>query len=610
MAILKDRPSNGIHRIALIGVSFGVGLVFGILAIVVFQNIPSQDEQSSQGVAQGEVEQTWTNSANRISTADRIDVGQFQEIFEHESISDQYSALHSTLAKATEHELNDWWLQSQSIERDSQRKLAQRAILQNLTTINPQAALRKIDDVTQFEVDALLKSVFSQWSVSGLDSAVEAASTLLTRQRNVALQAILETRDDLIESKRRLIATQLSGEETFHKLSSDSLVAIRIKEPEQSWRILLNDDVDDALQVETLEIVAIALFEQVGFEVLSTIYSEVEDYSSQRHLLRTIARENPAGALDYTRGLAAEYDKLNLSTIVVRDWAKTNAQAALVGVSAIESRSFASKLEDVVLTTWARNNPIDVIENIETISEKSRLTTLETAFATLARKDPMNALATLSSAASFVGNTSSIQKKIVTEWSYLDPTAAADWVVSNYPADDSQRRALLMEVLPRLVHLDPDAAFAIAMDQPTLNEGVNLDYLVIRELALTGNVDKVKKLLPQVKDSSRLAVYHTTGELMVRESQTEEALELGKDLAEEHRSYYYVRVLSLWAATNPKNLYESLEDLPTLRIKSRAAMALKANNRKQPLLTDDQIEQVRTLLNSEDETTIERIENR
>ena len=256
MAYLKDQLSNGFHRIALVGVSFGVGLVFGILAIVVFQNIASQNEQSTQDVARGEFEQTSTNSANKISTTNRNDVGQFQEIFKYESISEQDSALHSILSKATEHELNDWWLQSQTIERDSHRRLAQRVILQNLTTINPQDALRKIEKVSQFEVNALLKSVFSQWSVSKLEGAIEAAGSFSDPRRRIALQAIIEARDDLSESMRRSIASQLSGEETFLKLASDTLASQSITEPKQSWEILLNDSVKDSLQRDSLVIVA------------------------------------------------------------------------------------------------------------------------------------------------------------------------------------------------------------------------------------------------------------------------------------------------------------------------------------------------------------------
>ena len=110
---------------------------------------------------------------------------------------------------------------------------------------------------------------------------------------------------------------------------SEVEVSKSIDDPKESWEILLNDDVDDALQMETLVFVATAWYEQIGFEVLSKIYSEIEDYTSQRQLLRVIAQKDPIGALDYTRGLTADYDKLNLSTIIVRDWAKTDAQATL-----------------------------------------------------------------------------------------------------------------------------------------------------------------------------------------------------------------------------------------------------------------------------------------
>ena len=597
-------------RILVIAGTFATGLAVGILAIFAFQSMRPQKEHSPQDGAQGEIEQTSTKSANSLLSTSSGGVGQFEEIFDRDSISDQHSALHTTLSQATEQELKRWWTESKKIARDSHRKIAQQVILRNLTAKNPQEALRHINEVSIFQTDEALTTVFGEWAVLHLEGAIEAASTMVSSQRNVALQAILETRDDHPEDKLRSIARQLESEDTFLKWVSDTKVSKNIETPEESWEILLKDDVDDALQMETLVIVATTLYEQVGFKVLSKIYSEIEDYTSQRHLLRIIAQKNPIGALDYTRGLAADYDKLNLSTIIVRDWAKTNAQAAMEAISTLESSSFSSTLEDVVVTTWARTTPIKVIENIESISEQYRLSTLETAFATLAREDPMNALTTLSSVESYVGNTSSIQKKIVAEWSYLDPNAAADWVVNNFSDDDSQRRALLIEVLPRLVHLDPDEAFALAIAQPTINEGVNLDYLVIRELASTGNVDTVKKLLPHVKENSRAAVYGTVGELMVRESQTEEALELGEDLTQEQRSYYHVRVLSLWATINPKNLYESLENLPTSSIKSRAAMILIVGNRKQPLLTDDQIEQARTLLNSDDEATVKRIENR
>ena len=597
-------------RILWIAGTFVTGLAVGILAVLAIQSILPHEEHSPQNIAHGEFEQTSPKSDNSLSSASTVRVGQFDKIFERDSIAEQYSFLQAALTHATEPELKRWWTESKKIARDSHRKIAQHVILRYLTAKNPNEAFRLIDEVSIFQTEAALTTVFSEWAALHLEGAIEAASTMVSSHRDIALQAILETRDDLPENDLRSIARQLDSEDTFLKMVSEVEVSKSIDDPKESWEIVLNDDVDDALQMETLVFVATAWYEQIGFEVLSKIYSEIEDYTSQRQLLKVIAQKNPIGALDYTRGLAADYDKLNLSTIIVRDWAKTDAQAALAAISTIESSSFSSTLEDIVVTTWARTTPIKVIENIESISEHHRLSTLETAFATLAREDPMDALTKLSSVESYVGNTSSIQKKIVAEWSYLDPSAAADWVVNNFSDDDSQRRALLIEVLPRLARLDPDEAFALAIAQPTINEGVNLDHLVIRELASTGNVDTVKKLLPHVKENSRAAVYGTVGELMVRESQPEGALELGEDLTQEQKSFYYVRVLSLWATINPKNLYESLESLPTPSIKSRAAMTLIVGNRKQPLLTDDQIEQARSLLDSDDEATVQRIENR
>ena len=108
--MLSEQPSASTTQILLIRISFALGLVLGILAVVAWQQLSPKNGHSIQSVAHGEVEQTSSNSTNRISTIDKIDVGQFQEIFNHVSISEQYSVLYATLSQATEQELKDWWL--------------------------------------------------------------------------------------------------------------------------------------------------------------------------------------------------------------------------------------------------------------------------------------------------------------------------------------------------------------------------------------------------------------------------------------------------------------------------------------------------------------------
>ena len=610
MATNSKQSATVFNRIALVGVSFAMGLVFGILAIVAIQNFVPRDEQSTQEVAQGEFVQTTTDSTTRTSTTDRIDVGRFQEVFKHDSISEQYLALHTTLSHTTEQELKDWWIQSKNIERSSHREIAQQIILRNLTAINPQQAVQYLNEVSPLLADALLRTIFNEWAVLDLDGAIQAAAKLLRTRRTVALEAILKTRDDLSEDELRAIAVQLDRAETYDKLSSEVKALQSIANPRESWSILLNDNVDDSLQTESLVTVAEAWHEQIGFEVLSKIYAEIDDFGSKVYLLEAIARVDPAGALEYTYGLNANYDKLNLSTIIVRDLAKRDAPAALNAISSLEPSSFSSKLEETAATTWARTAPANVIENVGAIPEQFRLSALESAFATIARRDPMEALDKITSVDAYVGNTSSILNKIVTEWSYQQPDVVADWVVKNFIQDDSQRRSLLMQVLPRLARQDPDHAFELAKTYTsTTHQGVGLDYLVIRELASVGNLEAAKQFLPQVKESSKSAVYSTVGELMIRESEELEALELGKNLSEKQQDFYYVRVMSLWAATKPKKLYESLKDLPTDSLVSKAALHLILTNRRQPVLSKEQIDHATSLLSFDDELHLNRIIN-
>ena len=97
---------------------------------------------------------------------------------------------------------------------------------------------------------------------------------------------------------------------------------------------------------------------------------------------------------------------------------------------------------------------------------------------------------------------------------------------------------------------------------------------------------------------------------MVRESKTIEAIELGKDLSGRDQQSFYGRMLSTWASSSPKSLYESLENFSTNKLKSSAARQLILSNQRQPVLTDEQIKHARTLLSSDDEATLKRFENR
>ena len=610
MKTLKEKLSAALKPNLANGIIFAAGLTLGVFAVIAFQAFSPQNEHPTHDIAQSRGQHSSTKGADGTSNKSTIEVGKFLEIFKHRNVFEQNNALYSTLSSASVGELRNWWIQSQKIEQRSHREIAQDAILRHLTVKNPQEAFRYLEDISIFESDTLLRTVFSEWSISQLDEAIEVATTLSVPRRKVALQSILETRDDLSEDERRAIAKQLEGEDIYLKLVSDTKASESIAEPKKSWEILLNDDVDDYLQTESLIKVAEAWRKQVGFEVLSNIYADIEDYRSKLQLVSVITQADLAGAFNYTLGLSEASEREYIAGDIVREWARKDAQAALGAVRTIEDSSLASTLEDQIATTWAISNPIEAIENIAVISEQFRLFTLELAFMQVASQNPLEAIAMVSSVENFVGNTTTIVKSVVRVWSRQKPDAATDWILNNYTLEDPQRRKLLEEVLPLLALQNPYQAFEIAIEQPTPSTGFGLELGVIFRIVRDGNIELAKKFLPQVKQNTKANAYSVVGTAMVRELETTEAIELGTDLSGRDQQRYYERVLSAWASTSPKDLYESLENFSTNKLQSSAAMQLITHNPRQPILTDEQIKHARSFLDSDDESTVIRIENR
>ena len=606
----SEQSSSFSKRSVLIGASFAAGLTLGVLAVLAFQHLMLQDEQSSQGVARDGSSQTSTERTERAGTAA---AEQFAEVVQHRNVIGQSKALYSILSTASEEELGNWWIQSQKIKRNSHREFAQDAILRHLTVINPQTALKYVEEISIFQTVEPLRSVFSEWSLLQLDDAIEAATTLSSSQRTVALETILETRDDLPDSRRRTIAIQLDGEETFLKRLSDAAAFKSMGEPNESWEILLNDEVTDYLQLDSLILVAEAWREQIGLDVFSKIsHSQFDDLGTKRRLLSAIVHEDLAGALDYTRRLADPHLKQFLGKIVVSEWAKTDARAALEAISTFESVSLVSVLEQEITQVWAKTKPHELIENIEMISEEVRLPTLETAFSRFARQDPLDAIEKLSMVEDFVGNTSSIIVHILTPWAFKQPEAAAEWVMSQYSVDDPQRRRLMQTVLTLMAPKDPDRAFELATEHPSQpGGGYPLDLVVIRTVAFSGDIDAAKKLLTRVKEAEAHHNAHAeVGEAMVVQGQYNEAVELGRELSDSKQLDYFNRISGMWARNKPTALYEHLEDLPTSRVKSRAAFHLIWQNIHEPVLSDEQVANAKTFLSPREKAQVEAMENR
>ena len=608
MTTKREQPSTNFKRISLVGISLGSGLVLGMLAVVSIQNFEPLNNRSDHDVAQNDIYQDSIKDGKHDSSKTPVVVGIFEESFKQHSTAEQYKALYNTLSQSTEQELKERWIQSKKIEHSSHREIAQQVILRNLTKINPQVALRYLHEASLHQKDALSRTIFSEWAVLNLDEAIEAAAKLVGARRNVALEAILETRDDLSENRRRAIAVQLKRIDTYDKLKSETDVRHSIANPSESWDILLNDNVDDSLQIGAFALVAEMWQGQIGFEVLSKMYhSGLEEYALKRLLTAVLAQVDVAQALEYAHGVSEENEQSFLSRIIVEEWASKDPLAALAGVSSFKPTSLYFDLEEEIALVWAKNKPFELIQSIELMSEGVRVWPLEVAFAYLTREDPLGAIDSLSSMEDFVGNTTTILHRIIEHWGKLHPEAATNWLLNDFDQEDPYLlHSLLEETLPSLALQDPKKAFEIALEQPTPAHELAfaLELRVIWQLARHGNVEQAMSLLPRVPENSKASAYESVGSALVVEGQGLEALELASDLKPHQRQSYYRQVFQEWAGTDPTDLYESLEDLPSndaQSLQSFAALELLTRRfYRDQVLTDDQLERARSFLNSKD----------
>lgn len=113
-------------------------------------------------------------------------------------------------------------------------------------------------------------------------------------------------------------------------------------------------------------------------------------------------------------------------------------------------------------------------------------------------------------------------------------------------------------------------------------------------------------MLRRVRDGPhRTSAFSAVGSAMIREGNSEDALNLASGLADEARTTFFHNVLSEWSQDNPIELLESLDALGSQETGSIAAYYLVTSNQWQRALTDEQIESAKKFLSAEHQQMIE-----
>ncbi len=369
----------------------------------------------------------------------------------------------------------------------------------------------------------------------------------------------------------------------------------------------------DSLQIGILKEISEAWFREDGYVVLANAARSIADPNDRDVLFEVISpivRLNPQRALDFSVELPQEESEL-LTTAIFLIWCDLSPETALEAVSSyIANVTKRKSLQHELVYRWAVSNPDGILEKIQLLPDELKTHAIETAIARTTLSSPEKAISQMKQMERFLGNDSRVTAQIVTVWSRYDPRAASDWIVSNIEKSNVECHRLLDVALRRLVVIEPSYALDVALDQPVDENGRGLELSLVKELASNGNTAAAVEMLPSIRGgSARVSALVAIGTGYVREDSPKDALDVASRVPQNYKWYFHNEIFRIWAHEAPRNLFETIEELTSADVRSRAGMQLLIANRSNAELSEDQISFVKSLLTDEDAVRAARLEN-
>lgn len=544
------------------------------------------------------------NSNNQPRTFDHSE-SELLEFSEGSSDFARRADLYALLAQSTTEELLEFLQQSEKISKNSLRRSTQEAIFQRLASLDPPLAIQKMLEYPKSRRAELVLGAFREWSVTDLDSAIEGARSLDRFTRVKALETILAYRDDLPTDELVEIAQKIENARFALQALSEFDAETLIDQPVEAWNKVTTDNVLDSRQVDILSVIASEWVEQSGLEALTHILKSslgFHDLGLARELVGGIVESDPKSVFEFVMSLSPE-EQTPLLDPLFTTWARSDPEAMFEGLASFRHSEHFRWLERRIAQTWARHDPKGMLERIDAFSKDSQLKAIEHAVVEVARHSPKDAVEMMDSMAGRVGNISSIAPVLVAVWAVQDPREALDWVLMREQDQESLDIDLMMvQVLVELTHEDPQLAMQIALDRP--ESGHQLDVWVIEELAAI-DIEQAVKLLPKVSEKNRRDAYIAVGRQLLQHHDPLGGIGIASNLPDEDRDYVQYRIARSWAGTFPIKMLEALEDIPSERVKSLAAKGLVLVDSWNHVLSDEQLNYVKTLLTDADLQEVE-----
>lgn len=463
----------------------------------------------------------------------------------------------------------------------------------------------------------VVRSVFSDWALSNLKSAIRGAKSLGTDAKSNALAGILASQAGQSLATYRQLARELGDEERGVDSYVQAFSTGQIEDPKAAWdEVIALLEPNNYRRTQPLLNIASEWFKQDGFNVLEEINQSAVDANIKigviQQLLWQAAEDNPEQAFQFALKMPSEGGYNSSLTRVVMTWSESDPQAALQAVNNIEQSGLREQLQYIPARSWTRKEPRYVLENLDLFPTSHQDNVRRDAIRSIARDSPKEAaeLVLEMNEDMMVG---SVANDIMRAWVEQDVEAAVNWVY-NGPGNEESQSSWVSALAVSLVNSDPRRAFDLAIKQE-LPEGSSfmgmgsyqppgLEAEVIRQIARQ-NLDLAVELLPRVRGGiTKNAAYSSVGDRYIDEGQASKALELGLKLPNEDQLNYFEGIAYSWARVDPAGLVESIEQIPSDEIRSNIASVL-SNRWIRESFTEEQIDTLKQYLSDSDRKALE-----
>lgn len=575
------------NRSFLIGLTVGV-VVATTLAIASYSLLTannSRQKSSSDDIATQPVD---TPSSVRYDDEDTSSSNQFAgvelyQLAEFKNRANRSLALYSILEHMDESTLYSLWQESRDLATRSLRNEVEMAIVLKLATLEPRQVLTEIIGYPAVRYHELLEIVYEEWSQSDLEAAIAFGQKLDAAAREVVLQSIMNSRENLPAEVLQDIARELDLEHEARGRIAKLLSEQPITDPIDSWNTFVGDYQHafwhmDSNERTLLGNITEALVDELGpgaFDLVDQALTDDRDKTvALSSIAQKIAAKDPKLAFELMLTHPPRRNETGAIWNIARTWAKTDPEAALDAAVKIKQGRTRNQLIATIVDQWTSVDPETLLERLDNLPEKSRIYAERHAWDAFATKSPADAselLGQISDAAS----KERVAESIAANWAKGDVEATLAWIKSNQELNHIQSR-LTSIALQQFADMHPNKAIELALAQPLPDSGVGPEADVLGILARHSTDASIKLLNESRNVETKLAGMISVGStLVVYRGDPDRAMELAKLApSEETRDEYFRTLIRYWTSIKPETIYPRIEQFPTEELRSMIASVL------------------------------------